>query len=117
MRIILFTYCLLTMLFTGACAVALGKSGEWSDLLLSGPGRIMTLATVANAGFIWMALKEWPGRPMIVTGIVYSLVQCMLVWWAGFPGLMGQMVVLVFAVIAIKCAMVVFTGLAADREG
>jgi hypothetical protein len=117
MRIILFTYCLLTMLFTGACAVALGKSGEWSDLLLTGPGRIVTLATVANAAFIWMALKEWPGRPLIVTGIVYSLVQCALVWWTGVWSLLGGVVILVFAAIAIKCAMVVFTGLAADREG
>ena len=110
MRYIVMCYCLLTLLFTGGCLLE-PSATDWNDFHATPLFFMLVLATVANAAF---AAMLWRGgqscRPLVVLGSLYTLVQAFLVW-RGLWSDLGEMTVLVFAVIALKGAMVVFAGM------
>ncbi len=109
MRNVVMYYCLLTLLFTGGCVLLL-SANDWNDLHDTPPFIMLVLATVANAGFAAMLWRGGnSGRPLVVLGVLYTLVQAVLAW-RGLWGDLREMTVLVFAVIAVKGAMVVFAG-------
>ena len=110
MRYIVMCYCLVTLLFTGGCVLMLSAT-DWGDLHATPPFSMLVLATVANAVFAAMLWREEKsGRPLVVLGSLYTLVQAVLAWH-GLWGDLGEMTALVFAVIAVKGAMVVFAGM------
>lgn len=130
MRTILITYCLLTLLFTGGCvllltfvSVAIGPEINESvtiaevmtDTILAGPGLIVLFSAVANAIFLFMALKTDARRAFVGAGILYIAAQCALAWRLELWEYIGAASLMVFAVFVLKGAVLVFAGLEEKR--
>ena len=110
MRNIVIVYCGLTLAFSGGCVFLLFALGSRADLLTQLPQAIVTLSAAANALFLWLAWRGGPKPAMVAGGILYAAVQGWLTSAAGLWESLGLPSLVVFALFALKGAVMVFAG-------
>ena len=96
-------------MFTGGCVVVALWEGDLN--LNTVIGRLVTLATVANALFIGMMMLRVNGRALIAGGILYAVIQVWLAWKGELSGEIGPLTVFVLALFAFKAVVLVFAAL------